>query len=311
MTLPLGGYLPGGASSNGGAKYAVKGDLMSHDGAQPVIVPLGGVDGQVATRSSAAPSGIVWQAPNWLANAFAVAYAVDFSTLPAQNLLTGGDGVKTIDSRPWTLANTASLATAALQPGNGLYLRCNAVNSNNFAAQLNAGAIYAKHVDLASSLQLGGWTERWTWFNLTQPHTPNAVYEWYNAGLITFPATYAAANLNRFNAIRGYSSSGLCYGGHISFAGGGNLGPALTYWATAYDVVVVREVGTSIEVYVGSMVAGAWPTLANLIMVVRGNVCGTAGVPAFEGLGPWVSTMSGNTAGASDLMLKQMRVMVK
>jgi hypothetical protein len=131
------------------------------------------------------------------------------------------------------------------------------------------------------------------------------------AGLITFPASYAAANLNRFNAARGYNTSGLGYSAYANFAGGGNVGPAFAYVGTVFDVVAVREVGLSIEVYVGQMVAGAWPSLANLLLAGRFSAAGTAAMPAFDNLGPWLCIQSGNTAGASDLMLKQMRILVK
>lgn len=51
---------------------------------------------------------------------WAVAYEVDFALLSNQNLLTGGDGTKTIDGRDWDLAASTHAATLAIQNGTGL-----------------------------------------------------------------------------------------------------------------------------------------------------------------------------------------------
>lgn len=51
------------------------------------------------------------------------AYTVDFTSLPAQNLKTGGNGTKVIDGKSWTWANDANALTANLVPGTGILVQ--------------------------------------------------------------------------------------------------------------------------------------------------------------------------------------------
>jgi hypothetical protein len=246
-------------------------------------------------------------------SAFATAYEVDFSKLPDQDLRVGqtnGTATKTIDGCSWEIRGGYGVGTFAVQNGNGLYLRCNNTNTNNSGANLTGGALCTKFTSLSSALNLGGWLERWTWWNFTQPHVPSSNSEMAQAGLITAIGSYAPSVLNRFNVVVGWNT-GLLYSGKATYAGATDITVNQVFVTPTPNVVVVREVGFSIELYVGSMTVWGWPLPGSLTFVARFSLAGTAACPAFEDLGPWISVISGNSAGLSDLLVKKLRIQVK
>lgn len=56
--------------------------------------------------------------------------AVDFDTLPDQDLLIGGDGIKTFAGFNWTANNTSAASTMAIVNGTGLVIACNTTDSS-------------------------------------------------------------------------------------------------------------------------------------------------------------------------------------
>jgi hypothetical protein len=85
----------------------------------------GVADGEFLKRSGSTIVSAAAGTSSWT-----TAYSVDFTTLGSQNLITGGDGTKTIDSKSWTLTNSANLASANVTNGTGIVLVCNANNGN-------------------------------------------------------------------------------------------------------------------------------------------------------------------------------------
>jgi hypothetical protein len=295
--------------------FSAKGDLISYDGTTPVVVPIGTVPSQVPTVDPASPYGWSWQAQlSSYAASFSTIYAVDFSTLPPANLLTGGDGVKTINTKTWNLVNSVNAQTCYLNDGThaGLYMRCNTNNVNNNNGNLAGVAMYIPLATIAASLALNNWSELWLMYMIAQPHVPNATYEYIEAGLITTPTSYAAANLNRFRLGNGYGGAGR-YAGQmqVTFAGGSSAYAGGFATAAVYDVVCLRLIGGMVESYYGQSVAGAFPAISTLLFSARSTIGGSAGIVTFDGWQCWFSVSSSNGAGASDLLLQKMQILTR
>ncbi len=60
------------------------------------------------------------------------AYSADFTTFGTQNLLTGGDAVKVIDGREWTLFNSAQASVFGFTNGVGLVVTHNAADTDDY-----------------------------------------------------------------------------------------------------------------------------------------------------------------------------------
>jgi hypothetical protein len=63
---------------------------------------------------------------------------VDFRALSTQNLITGGDGAKTVAGMAWTLNNSASATSVNITAGTGLVIVCNTTNSLKSGTTNNA-----------------------------------------------------------------------------------------------------------------------------------------------------------------------------
>lgn len=59
------------------------------------------------------------------------AYSVDFTSLSSQNIRTGGNGTKTIDSHSWTWANDANCTSADVVNGTGIVVAASNTNTSN------------------------------------------------------------------------------------------------------------------------------------------------------------------------------------
>ena len=295
--------------------FSAKGDLISYNGAAPVVVPVGTVSGQVPTVDPGSPFGWSWQAQlSSYAASFSTAYAVDFSALPSANLLTGGDGIKTINAKPWTLANSVNAQTCYLNDGThaGLYMRCNTNNVNNNNANLAGVAMFIPFTTIAASLALNNWSELWLMYMITQPHVPNATYEYIESGVITTPTSYAAANLNRFRLGNGYGGLGKYVGQmQVTFTGGASTYAGGFATAAVYDVLCIRLIGGMVESYYGQSVGGAFPALSTLLFSARSTIGGAAGIVTLDGWQCWFSVTASNVAGASDLLLQKMQILVR
>jgi hypothetical protein len=281
-----------------------KGDLLSHDGSAMAIVPIGGVAGQVLTVVPAAPCGLLWQNvpnPGWV-----TAYDLDFRTLPDQALPS--NGAVTVNGTPMTVFNRANAQTFAVQNGNGLYIRCSTANTDNTTNRADAPGMYAKFTDLNPLLGFANWHEVWARYLISQPHVPNANYEWAMCGLLTVPSSYVPSNMNGFRVARGYNNGMGCE----AYAHYGSGAAQSTYgWtanASAYDVIGMKISGGQIEHYIGQSIAGDFPDVSAMNFIGRSNIFGITAAPTFDGMCSWWSVMSGNTAGNSDLMLKKLLV---
>lgn len=251
----------------------------------------------------------LWSVP--YTSDFTTAYEVNFTTLAALNLMTGGDGAKTMDGKAWQLVNSANLQTAYLNNGtyNGLYLRGNANNSGNQGATLSSGAVYIALSTLAANLskyQLH--REIWVWGNFTMPHAPNANYEILQMGL--FAGTpYTAANMNRMSVMNYYSGGSgwghthLCLSGVDSGATGGV--------GSSRDCFAIRIIdGTIAETYYGSMVAGAWPAKSAMTRSARA-IFGTTGMITRDNWYVTFACGTGNNAANADMLIAKLKIEYK
>jgi hypothetical protein len=287
-----------------------KGDLATRDATTLTILPIGTVTGQVLTVDPLSVVGMSWQTPaGW---PWTLQYSVDFSLLTPQNLITGGDGTKTIDGKTWHLLNSANATTVYLNDGThaGLYVRCSAFNSSNSGAALTGPQLYALLTDLSANLAPQFWSECRIWFMFTQPHTPDATFEYGQVGSVDWDAgsAFAAASINRFNSVNGYNGSlfeGKSYGtyaGAASVTRGGVVAPG-----TYQDVALVWAKPASIEIYYGQTIAGAFPPAASMTFSARFSRTGAA-LQTPDTLAAWLSATSGNTAGNSDILVRQMLI---
>lgn len=294
------------SGSGGSIVFTAKGDLPSYDGSAVLIVPLGTVPGQVLMVDPGAPVGFSWQA---LSNplGWSTAYSVDFSTLPNQTI--SADGAVTIDGKTFYAFNKANSQTFAVQNGSGLYIRCSAANTTLTTNVSTFPGLYAKFTDLTGLLETANWSECWVWFMFSQPHVPNANYEWAAGRIITVPSSYTPANLNGFSLARGYGTGGMGYQAFAHFGTGATV--SAKGWvnsATVFDVMAFHLIGGQVEHYLGQSVAGAFPNRTALQLMGRTSLFGTAAVPTYDGFCASFGVMSGNTAAASDLMMMKMLV---
>jgi hypothetical protein len=255
-----------------------------------------------------------WSAPTGGGGSFTTAYSVDFTGLSAQNLLTGGDGNKTIDGKTWALINSANLTTAYLNDGthSGLYLRCNTNNSSNYGTTLTGGALYATFGAFSSALngnQLGTYTEVWLWYMFSTPHVPNAGTEAINLGTLSLFSSYTTAGMTSFHAQNIYS--GALYYGQGQTMYNGISASAFGQTSTAQDVFAFKITTNAVEAFAGASVGGAFPaktalnTAGRISMLPPSTL--TGGLPvANPGMRAWLSVVSGNTAGNADLLVKKM-----
>ncbi len=254
-------------------------------------------------------------AGNWAVpytSEFTTAYEVDFTSLTAQNLLTGGNGNKTVDGKTWVLANSANLQTCYLNDGthNGLYFRCNTNNSGNQGTTLASGALYIPLSSVSGDLpkyQLH--REIWIWCAHSFPHLMDANYEIMQLGV--FAGTpYTAANLNRVSIMsyysdgRGYGHTHICLSGTDSGAEGGS--------GTARDVFAIRIIdGILVETYYGNMPGGGgWPNKTDMNRSSR-VAFGTTGRITRDNWHVGLSCGSGNTVGAADFLIARMKIEYK
>ena len=291
-----------------------KGDLITHDGASSVILPVGTVNGQILVVNSLAPTGIAWQTPS-PGGAFTTAYEVDFSTLGGPtNLATGGDGTKTIDGKTWNLLNSASASSVYLNDGthSGLYIRCSTANTLNSGANLTGPQMYAKFTDLAPALLLANWSEARIWFKFTQPHTPNADFEYAHLGFVEWNAlvAYGATSINRFNIVNGYATGAVFEGkGYFTYAGAattnrGGLAAPVTY----QDIAMIWVKDGVVELYFGVDSGGALPPATDMVFAARGSRVGTAVMQTPDTPMVWFSATPNNTAGNSDLLVERLKI---
>lgn len=258
-----------------------------------------------------------WGAPAGnIKQGFITGYSVDFSTLPAQNLLTGGDGAKTIDGKAWSLANAANLQTAYLNDGShaGLYLRCSTASTTNDGAALSGGALYVPLSTLNNVFLNGPMSavsEVWLWLMYEMPHLPDYNSEQAHCGLLWNFSSYAAGSLVRYGT-QSFYYNGLYYGqGHFNFGSvstwaGGRAAPAV-------DVAAFRFRHGSIYAYFGASVAGNFPARSDLSIARAASrtlpLSSTAGAQMYhDAMYAWISVTSGNTRGNADMLLKKLLV---
>ena len=312
-TGPTGSAGPTGPTGPAGipiAEMTAKGDLATRDATTLTILPVGTVAGQVLTVDPLSTVGISWQTPaSW---PWTPGYTLDFTVLPAQNLITGGDGAKTIATKTWNLLNSANASSIYINDGthSGLYQRCNTNNSSNSGATLAGPQLYAVLTDLNANLAPQFWSELRLWIRFTQPHIPNSTFEYAQIGAVDWDAgsAYAAASINRYNIVNGYNGSlfegkgYFTYAGAASLARGGVVAPG-----TYQDVVLLWFKPASVEMYYGSSVAGAFPPASSMTFAARGSRTG-ATMQTPDTLAVWLSLSSGNVAGLSDILVSNLYI---
>lgn len=260
------------------------------------------------------------QGPGGPAVGLTTAYDIDLSTLPNQSF--SSDGLKTIDSRAaWNLVNSNHGQLIALNDGThaGLYTRCSAFASANYAGTYNCPRWVVGLNDLCGVNPRDS-VEQWVMFMHSQPHTPNANYEYAYFGVGIMPGAEIDTNHTYpvFELMRGYTDSlKVAVEWQKTTVTQNPSGVVLP--ATTRDVYAFRIVGNNeVQAYAGSSVGGAWPDISALVFVARAFFAPPQGLSAeFSGnsnLFQWaavINVASSNTAGASDVLLKKIKVLYR
>jgi len=252
-------------------------------------------------------------------NTFYTTAEMDFSTLPAQNLLTGGDGVKVIDGCQWYLVNSANLQTAYINDGthSGLYLRANGNVGVNSGGLLTGGAIYTSLTALGSWAPLnyvspGVALETWVWMMFEVPHTPDANGEGAGVGFFTLTGAYTAAHMLRLTLEDVYTTTDGLRAGivHSQCGSADSWGEAA---GNHNDVACVRWRHPSWTIWRGASVNSDFPdrvTLAAPKISVEITPDGSFFItPGSQAHWAWCGLQSAG-AGAQDILLKKIRVEV-
>ena len=271
--------------------------------------PVGTVPGQTIVVDPASPVGWSWQTPP--PSPFVTGFFVDFSLLPNQNL--AADGAVTIGGKTFTIANRAAAQTFAIQNGSGLYLRCNAVSSSNYATVRTGPLIEASLTDLASGAWPGNYAELWVKILWSQPHTPNADFEFAQMGIVPKPYVFSSQYTLIYGE-RGYSSS---LGNVLAYLNLNGVEAHVAGYNQTDDVLAFRVLANNqVEIYSGASDAGNFPANSSLNLIGQVMLDVTAGIskgPLSGGNGraQWALIMaaqSGNTAAHSDLLIKQIGI---
>jgi hypothetical protein len=197
-----------------------------------------------------------------------VLYSVDFATLAPANEMTGGDGTKTIDGKPWNLKNTAYAQDVYLNDGthNGLYLRCNTSPSDYYGATITAPRFIVGLTDLCGR-KWQDLLESWLFVIFSQPHTPNASYQGVRVGvkLIPNPAEDGLST----QLCRAYGASALVDTIENRHANSTIVATAdiCTAPPLSDDIMAFHMMANNlVEIYSGQSVAGNFPSpLSTLI----------------------------------------------
>lgn len=248
------------------------------------------------------------------------AYVIDFSTLVAQDLKAGGDGAKVIDGKAWTLVNSANATTVYLNDGvhGGIYIRCNAANTDDFNANYNGPRMVASLAALAPAISPDIVIEHQVWFMFSQPHAPNANFEFMRLGVQPYPCLPDAAGLyRRVSVSRGWNG-GISRQAVYQYSSLTTASNSALYGLPGlnYDIAAFRMFPNfTVEVYGGDSVAGNFPALSALTFMGRLQM--TSPPPAWDTLNMptgatspgWAvhfNATTGNVAGNADLLIKKL-----
>jgi hypothetical protein len=169
------------------------------------------------------------------------AYSVDFTTLSGLDLLTGGDGAKTIDGKTWNLRNSANATSAYLNDGthSGLYIKCSAISTDYRGSVSTAPLLLAGLQDL-TGVGMASCVEQWVLTLFNQPHTPNANYEGCKIGVRLIPPVIDATKAYKSATVaRVYGDA--VYGSSVTFSqlSSGSVTFKFNYSGGASDTFVI------------------------------------------------------------------------
>jgi hypothetical protein len=192
-----------------------------------------------------------------------VGYQVDFTSLATQNLITGGDGAKTIDGKTWDARGTAGATTFGITAGTGLVIQANA----------NQPSLTAKFKDLAATLSGYVHDEIEVWARIINANTPATAGSWaiLSVGDATTPAVPFTSHTmctnegfltgRRNNAGTDTWLSGGQYGGTLV---GGVAGTPQTTNLLTDDVVVIRAHNYMNATCFSGAYSAGWPAATAL-----------------------------------------------
>lgn len=265
--------------------------------------------------------GQVLSTPSGGGDSLPVLYEVDLSALPAADLMTGGDGAKTIGGKVWNLKNTAQAQAVALADGMhaGLYLRCAAVASDYYAGVVDAPRFVVGLDDLhgKTNREL---IEQWVLVMFSQPHIPDANYQGCRIGAKLLPDVGDAGR--SVHLCRAFND-GLVDTLECRSGGGTvNLYGSVVVPPVTDDVLAFRLLaGYIVEIYSGRSLAGDFPTVSSLKLATIQQFASYNQSPglslAFDGISDlarlrWAlliaCSASTDASGNSDLLIHRLKV---
>jgi hypothetical protein len=220
--------------SQGDLLYALSSVQLARLAAGPVNTVL------TSNGPGVAPS---WQVVTGVSGGWQTLYSMDLTGQANQNLLTGGDGVKTIGGKPWTLNNSAHVTTARIDNGVGFTFT---------ASDATGGTLSAKITDLyANANLLHDDIELWVRSIFTVPATAGAY------PVVGFGDSNTFTNGANFDAITGPRyTAGLAWLSVFQINGNNNPSSLNNPYSNSLtdDVVVIRMHSA----YSYSFFSGAW-----------------------------------------------------
>jgi hypothetical protein len=282
-------------------------------GGSATIVVVGGLTGPQGIQGNPGVPG-----PAGPSSGLTTAYDLDLSTLTPATYNT--DGIKTIDGRAaWRLFNSNHGQLIALNDGThaGLYTRDSTYPASNYGTGYDGPRWTVGLFDVAG-LSPRYPIEQWVWYMFSQPHVPNANYEFAYFGISLLPGADVDTghNVPVIESARGYSTGLTTITEWQKTSTVVSNPSGVTPPLTTDDVYVFRILpGGSIEIYSGASVAGAWPTIGSL------SYCGqvhyfnpvqgfASEAQALNAAWQWAavfSCASSNAAGNSDMLLKKFK----
>jgi len=195
-------------------------------------------------------------------------YAVDFSTLPTQNLKTGGDGTKVIDGKNWEAVNTGNATAWDLDGSTGLVWDTN--NGNYDYGSRTSPYLYALITSLWSDYNAANHLLR-MWFHFS--FTPANAWDSFLMALERLGGVGGEHIIGAMFSHDGGSNDrwGIYHGSS------GSNGFTASTDHLADDVLCVEQTPNGVIIRTGTY-SGGWPDIENMNAIGmlasdKGNLC--------------------------------------
>jgi hypothetical protein len=238
---------------------------------------------------------------------------LDFTTEPTQNLITGGDGDKTVAGKTWYAVNTANASKLAITNGVGLEIDCNTANTL-FSTTSRSGPLLGL---LLTELGVEALTAPFIRIWCIRAHNANATAEETTLALERKQSGgFSSSTYWAFHGMQQNTGATANWYGFVQLNGANGTATADATNSTD-DVVCIQVslVTSQALLFTGVSVGGDFPEFSTLRMKHSMDMHGTVSAalmkldPLTE-VGAFLGAASGNATGTLETTWTRMKVEV-